>query len=720
MTRHGRLTLPAEVGAERETLDLIKRLGADATRNSDGTDLPEGVAEMVEKVYRTWFVARGDNDHARTHLDELQQVYLLSERVTATADGALVIDPMVGFLAEQVRPAVEHDPKVWWEVRDRTAGTVLDPGDWDVADDGVVTIAAPSPWHEYTVAFLAQQIWDPTQMYNYITNDWNDREKSMPYDARYPATWEFMKRSLGEWLAGHPEIDVVRFTTFFYHFTLVFNEQRKEKFVDWFGYSESVSVAALKAFEEEFGYRLTPEDFVTAGSHNSYFEVPSTQFRNWLEFQQRFVTDRARQLVEIVHDAGREAMMFLGDNWVGTEPYGEHWPKVGMDAVVGSVGSAVTARMIADIPHVKYTEGRLLPYFFPDVFREGGDPVGEAKECWIAGRRAMLRNPLDRIGYGGYLSLALKFPEFIDYTEQVVTEFRDIHDNSEGTSSWRLPTKVAVLNSWGRLRTWQTHMVAHALWYKQIYTYGGVTEALAGMPVDVEFISFDDVRAGKLADVDIVINAGAAGTSFSGATEWADPQVVTALRAWVHGGGAFIGVGDPSGHVAGGRAFQLADVLGVDRELGFTLSTDKYYREAEAHFITADAPERLDIGEGARDVYQVGATSQVLRMADGDIHVAVNEYGAGRAVYLAGLPYSADNTRLLHRAILWATRLDGEELSWWSSNPHTEVGAYPTVGRFVVVNNSAEAQRTTVTIPGAADVELEVPAFGARWQTVPD
>ena len=253
MTRHGRLTLPAEVGAERETLDLIRRLGADATRNSDGTDLPEGVADMVEKVYRTWFVARGDNDHARAHLDELQQVYLLSERATATGDGPLVIDPMVGFLAEQVRPAVEHDPKRWWEVRDRTTDAVLGADEWEVDDAGVVTLAAPTPWHEYTVAFLAQQIWDPTQMYNYITNDWDDREKSMPYDARYPATWEFMKRSLGGWLAEHPEIDVVRFTTFFYHFTLVFNEHRKEKFVDWFGYSESVSVAALEAFEEETG-----------------------------------------------------------------------------------------------------------------------------------------------------------------------------------------------------------------------------------------------------------------------------------------------------------------------------------------------------------------------------------------------------------------------------------------------------------------------------------
>ena len=37
----------------------------------------------------------------------------------------------------------------------------------------------------------------------------------------------------------------------------------------------------------------------------------------------------------------------------------------------------------------KYTEGRFLPYFFPDTFHEGGDPVREAKENWVTARRAI-------------------------------------------------------------------------------------------------------------------------------------------------------------------------------------------------------------------------------------------------------------------------------------------------------------------------------------------
>ena len=87
--------------------------------------------------------------------------------------------------------------------------------------------------------------------------------------------------------------------------------------------------------------------------------------------------------------------------------------KSGVDAIVGSVGNGSTLRLISDIPGVKYTEGRFLPYFFPDTFHEGGDPVREAKENWVTARRAILRKPIDRIGYGGYLKLACEFPEFL-------------------------------------------------------------------------------------------------------------------------------------------------------------------------------------------------------------------------------------------------------------------------------------------------------------------
>ena len=91
-------------------------------------------------------------------------------------------------------------------------------------------------------------------------------------------------------------------------------------------------------------------------------------------------------------------------------------------------------------------------------------------------------------------------------------------------------------------------MVAHALWYKQIYSYSGVLEALSGMPFDVQFISFDDIleHPKVLDDAGVIINAGDAYTAFSGGDYWKDARIVSALRKFVYEGGGFIGVGEPS------------------------------------------------------------------------------------------------------------------------------------------------------------------------------
>ena len=181
----------------------------------------------------------------------------------------------------------------------------------------------------------------------------------------------------------------------------------------------------------------------------------------------------AKEMVDLTHELGKEAMVFLGDHWIGTEPFMEEFKSIGLDAVVGSVGNGSTLRLISDIPNVKYTEGRFLPYFFPDTFHEGGDPVKEAKVNWVTARRAILRKPIDRIGYGGYLKLALEFPEFIDYVESVCDEFRTLYENIKGTTPYCVKT-VAVLNSWGKMRAWGNHMVHHALYQKQNYSYAGI------------------------------------------------------------------------------------------------------------------------------------------------------------------------------------------------------------------------------------------------------
>ena len=717
MKVRGRLTLPTDVDMVEETLKLKERLDADALRDCDGTQMPSELLKTGAKIYATYYTTRKDNEWAKNNPEEVQQEYLITDRITATS-WTLSIELMKGFHTQQLKVNTIDEPKRWWEVIDRTTGKVVPVENWFYDEATGEVIIKSIPYHQYTVSFLAFLIWDPVHMYNYLTNDWQGAEHQMTFDVRQPKTQAYVKEKLRSWCEENPDVDVVRFTTFFHQFTLTFDDQKREKYVEWFGYSASVSPYILEQFEHWAGYRFRPEYIVDQGYFNSTFRVPSKKFRDFIEFQQIEVSRLAKDLVDIVHAYGKEAMMFLGDHWIGTEPFGKYFDNIGLDAVVGSVGDGVTMRMISDIKGVNYTEGRLLPYFFPDVFTEGGDPIGEAQDNWMKARRAILRSPLDRIGYGGYLKLASEWPGFIEQIEKVVGEFRQIHEAMEGTSSYMAPFKVAILNCWGELRRWMCNQVHHAIWHREIYSYVGVIECLSGMPVEVQFISFDDVRNGIDPDIKVIINAGDAYTAWSGAENWTDEKVVTAIRRFVDQGGGFIGVGEPTACQYEGRYFQLSDVLGADREMGFSMSTDKYnelspkYRD---HFILEDIKGEIDFGEGKNRIYAQGANYEILDMDGEYSRLIVNSYGKGRSVYFTGLPYSPQNCRILLRAIYYAAHREEEMKKYYVTNVETEVAAFEKAGRVAVINNSKEDQMTDLYIHGSLKCSLDMKAMEMVW-----
>lgn len=708
----GRVTLPSESDFLEQTKDLLDRWGADAIRDSDGTKLSNDIKALDAKIYTTYFVARGHNDFAQEHMEECQQIYLMSDYVTAYED-TLQIPYLEHYYDQQVQPDL-RDVKRYWEVIDRTTGEIVE--DWELQENNKVVVYHTKPYHEYTVNFLAYIIWDPTQMYNHITNDWGDKPHEIPFDVRKKASGNYVVAYLKNWLKENPDTDVVRFTTFFYHFTLIFNNQAKEKFVDWCGYGASISPEAMDQFEQEYGYRLTPEDMIQNGTYNSTFCVPTKAYLDYIDLTQRFVAQKAKELVDLTHEAGKEAMMFLGDNWIGTEPYGKYFPSIGLDAVVGSVGNGATLRLISDIPGVKYHEGRFLPYFFPDTFYEGNDPTLEAIDNWLCARRAIMRKPIDRIGYGGYPSLAYKFPKFVDYIEKVCDEFRDIYDKIHGVTPYTGLT-VAILNSWGALRSWHPYMVAHGLWCKQIYSYQGMLESLSGASVEVKFISFDDIRNGVPEDIDVIINAGAAMTSFSGGEIWADAEFSAMMRKWIANGGGFIGIGEPTAYEKGGHFFQLAQALGVDKENSFTLHTDKYFHDVcESHFITQDLVEAMDFGEGMRNIYANSADTQILSYHNGEVELATHTYGKGRCVYIAGLPYSEQNTRVLMRSLYYAANKEKEFTHWYADNLYCEVHAYPQIHQYAILNNT-NMKQTTLVYDGKGKVnEVTLNPGEIRWE----
>lgn len=715
--KKGRVTIPTDVDVIGETIRLAGRWGADAVRDCDGTDFPVELVDAGMKVYATYYTTRKDNDWAKAHPNEIQQMYVMTPMYTAE-DRSLKIPLMKGLHPGMLAPNTRDDIARWWEVMDRSTGQPVSVEDWRYEEtDGEVTVNS-IPFHDYTVSFLAYIMWDPVHMYNATVNDWKDVEPQITFDVRQPETHAYSMERLRKFIKEHPYVNVLRFTTFLHQFTLVFDEMLREKYVDWYGYSASVSPYILEQFEREAGYPFRPEYIIDQGYYNNQYRIPTKEYRDFLAFQNREVAKIIKEMVDITHASGREAMMFLGDHWIGTEPFLDEFARIGLDAVVGSVGNGATLRLISDIEGVAYTEGRLLPYFFPDTFYEGGDPVKEAKVNWVTARRAILRKPVDRIGYGGYLKLAMDFPDFVDYVESVCQEFRELYDNVKGCVPYCVG-RVAVLNCWGRMRAWGCHMVHHAIYHKQNYSYAGIIEALSGGPYDVRFISFQDIRDNPdiLRDIDVVINVGDADTAHTGGEWWCDPEISSAVKRFVHGGGGLIGVGEPTAHQANGHFFQLSNVLGVEEERGFTLGYDKYNWECHAHFITEDAPEDIDFGEGTKNIYALEGTT-VLKEKNREVQLAVHSFGQGRAVYICGLPYSFANSRLLHRAVLWSSGKEENLHRWFSDNCHVEVHAYPENGKYCVVNNTYEPQSAVIYRGDGSSFTLDLGENQIVWYEV--
>jgi len=227
-----------------------------------------------------------------------------------------------------------------------------------------------------------------------------------------------------------------------------------------------------------------------------------------------------------------------------------------------------------------------------------------------------------------------------------------------------------------------------------------ITECLAGLPVDVRFLSFIDILndASCLDEFDVIINEGVIGSAWSGGDVWKSPQLVAAVRKWVCKGGGFIGIGHPSASEHCGRMFQLSDILGVDLETGKGIQVSENLSQHETlHFITADLRDQKfqTINEHSY-IFSRSDDTVVLDMREKHIHLACKNTSAGRGVYISSLPFDWQNARLLHRAIFWAAGREECFNQYHSSNPNTDIAWYPKTHTFCVVNNTGDSQTTTL------------------------
>ena len=703
----GGFTLPGEAGCEALTLDLARRWGADVIRDSDGTELSDEILQAGYDIYSTICIIREHNDWARQHPDCLQQTFLSTQPALAEEEN-LSVPLMAGFFDQQFKVNDRPAALALWQVWDRTEETLLPADAWQwQPDTGCVVIRHPVPYHQYTVSFLAWRIWEEISMYNHVTNGWT-KEHLVPIDPRTPVAREYLTHWLQTWCENHPHTNVVRFTSMFYNFVWMWgsDERNRNLFTDWGSYDFTVSEQALADFAAEYGYALTAEDFINKGNFQVTHMPPSDRKRDYMAFTQRFVAGYGKELVDLVHSYGKKAYVFYDDSWVGVEPYGPCFEQFGFDGIIKCVFSGYEARMCAGVKAPVH-ELRLHPYLFPvglggaPTFMPGGDPTRDAKLYWNHVRRALLRAPIDRIGLGGYLHLLEDFPDFVQYIADLADEFRTVRDLHRAGKVYTMPLTVAVLHSWGNLRPWTLSGHFHETYMHDLIH---INEALSGLPVQTEFLSFEDVKAGKLEGVDVVINAGRAGTAWSGGDAWHDAKLVTALNAWVAQGGVLIGVNEPSAAPGHGDYFRMARALGVDEDTGARVCHGRWP-------VAADPVPGL-IPEGAElpvreHLYLTDGDTRVLAEQDGCPAIATHAFGKGRGVYLAGFSYSPENARMLLNLRLWAKGLP-LNAAYLTTDPGTECAWFPDSRQLVVINNTDTPRTTAVHTPeGDVTVELE-------------
>ena len=725
MKNKGFVTIPTDATFIEGTKKYQELWGADAIRDCDGVSLPKNAKEIFNcDVYKAYFIVREDHEYAKKHPEYLQNVAIVTDRKTAFGK-ELKIDLFENIFKESLEVNTERY-KHFWQVIDRTTGKLHE--DWEYEGNNIVLIKNAIPYHEYTVNFFARNIWDPVQIYNYFSNNWKDVPHDLDIDPIYPEALEHMLSRMEKWCKANPDITVVRFTTFFYNFFILYKNGLEQSHWDWHTYAMSGSPKMFDEYKKEFNEEITLEDLTTGGSYASRFEIPNERTRKYIDMVQRKCSEWAKMFVDIVHKYGKKAMMFDGDHRIGTEPYNPYFASIGLDAVVGAPHSGPYIRLLSDMTGIKYKEGRLNPYFFPNECPSDELGCAYLKKNYLSERRGLLKKPIDRIGFGGYLKLVDSYPNFQQLVKKVCDEFRVIKENVDSNGSFNF-VKVAVISYWGRQNTWMFNGNFTDDVKPETAGYGTFFNAICGQPVDVKFISFDDVISGKeeLKNYDVLVNTGLEGSSFQGDFYWKNEKLLTLVREFVANGGGFVGIGNPSGYKFQGQYFQLSDVLGVEKEIGFTYSKNKYFNNInENHWIMKDLDKsKIHFMKLNQTVYSVGAsildcsinandpTQNTLQ--GGNINLSVNEYGKGRSVYLSGLSDSFEAFRLIYKVLLWASKKEDSYQKSLSSNPNIDCYYYKNTNKYALLNNKESNEKTTFIDMNGNKKDLSLSGYEIRW-----
>ena len=116
------------------------------------------------------------------------------------------------------------------------------------------------------------------------------------------------------------------------------------------------------------GYPFRPEYIIDQGYYNNQYRVPSKEFKDFQAFQRREVAKLAKEMVDITHEEGKEAMMFLKQKMDAAQGF--------IDAVRQRQNTLMTTmQAIIDLQRPFFLEGDeslLKPMILKDVAERTG------------------------------------------------------------------------------------------------------------------------------------------------------------------------------------------------------------------------------------------------------------------------------------------------------------------------------------------------------------
>ena len=146
--KKGRVTIPTNLDVVPQTLEILDEWGADAIRDCDGTEFPKELKDTGSKIYATYYTTRKDNEWAKAHPEEIQQMYIMTSFHTATED-KLEIHLMDHLYPDMLAVNTRDDIYRWWEVIDRTTGEPVSTELWSYEEEtGNVVIRSAKLLHE--------------------------------------------------------------------------------------------------------------------------------------------------------------------------------------------------------------------------------------------------------------------------------------------------------------------------------------------------------------------------------------------------------------------------------------------------------------------------------------------------------------------------------------------------------------------------------------------